>query len=170
MKLSFFLRIWRNKIKLQCFFYFKFFLITEILNINYRNNFLFVLVHLCTLSLLLAPWISRLMPSRRRRKSFVIFTFCHIVMWIFIKFILVSGSFFAWILVIIFLWFLALSKFTFLLYYIFRFYLIKFTLFNLIYRRFVFSYYRCILFDLFLWLYFHFFVCFINFYKFSIDI
>lgn len=170
LKLSFFLRIWRNKIKLQWFFYFKFFLFTKILNINHRNNFLFVFVHLCILSLLLAPWISRLMPPGRRRKSFVILAFCHIMMWIFIKFNLVSSSFFAWILVIIFLWFLTLSKFTFLLYYVCRFYLIKFTLFYLIYRRFIFSYYRCILFYLFLWLYFHFFIWFIYFYKFSIYI
>ena len=168
LKLSFFLRIWRNKIKLQWFFYFKFFLFTKILNINHRNNFLFVFVHLCILSLLLAPWISRLMPSRRGRKSFVYLAFCHIVMRVFIKFILVSSSFFAWILIIIFLWFLTLSKFTFLLYYICRFYLIKFTLFNLIYCRFIFYNYRCV--NLILWLYSHFFVWFINFYKFSIDI
>ena len=168
LKLSFFLRIWRNKIKLQWFFYFKFFLFAEILNIYYGNNFLFVFVHLSILSLLLAPGISRLMPSRRGRKSFVYLAFCHIVMRVFIKFILVSSSFFAWILIIIFLWFLTLSKFTFLLYYICRFYLIKFTLFNLIYCRFIFYNYRCV--NLILRLYSHFFVWFINFYKFSIDI
>ena len=170
MKLCFFLRIWRNNVKLQWFFYFKFFLFTKILNINHRNNFLFIFIHLCILSLLLAPWISGLMSSRRWWKSFVILTFCHIVMWILIKFILVSSSFFAWILVIIFLWLLALSKFTFLLYYICRFYLIKFTLFYLIYCSFIFSYYLWILLYLHFWVYFHFFVWFIYFYKFSIDI
>jgi len=170
LKLCFFLRIGGDEIKLQWFFYFEFFLFAEILNINHRNNFLFIFVHLCTLSLFLTPRISRLMPPWRRWKSFVILIFCHVVMGIFIKIILVSSSFFAGILVIIFYYFLVLSKFTFLLYYICRFYLIKFTLFNLIYRWFIFSYYRCILFYLFLWLYFHFFVWFIYFYKFSIDI
>jgi len=167
LKLCFLLRIRRNKIKLQWLFCFKFFLFIKIFNIYHRNNFLFIFIHLCILSLFLAFRITRLMPSRRGRKAFIILAFLNIMMWIFIKFILILSSFFARILIIIILLLLTLSKFTFLLYYICSFCLIEFTLFELIYSRLVFSYYRCILFYLVLWLYFHFFVWFVYFYKFS---